>query len=373
MIRNGLKKIIAASLCAITVAAATISGVGMTKVHAEEAEKKISETTMLGNTRNWMAYLKDSIPITEINLPGTHDSGTKYIQGSFVGSIGGNTQDYTIDKQMNKGIRAFDIRVSYDLEHAVWDGIVGSNWEHLTVWHGVFACYRDVLKLNDLKLKDVFDYASEFVKNNPTEVIVLKLQQENNKRGGSDMVKSALKKLRDSKMPYDNFVYVKEADKVPNLGDVRGKVIILDNEGQATYTKYEDHYDVDPDTKSDYLYKILNTCCNQDVYGKYSSAYRFREDDYLKNENQIGEPVVKYVFSSCVDLLHGWTPSRAADKVNPWFDKMLDNTDTGKRIGWVMMDFPTDSLISKVIRSNSVNAFKDPATVIICGGATSGW
>ena len=136
MIGNGLKKIVAASLCAITVAMAGLSGLGMTKVHAAETEKKISETTMMGNTKNWMSYLKDSIPVTEINLPGTHDSGTAYLQVPLVGSLVGGTQDYTIDKQMEKGIRAFDIRLSYDLGSTVWDAIWGSKWEHLTLWHG---------------------------------------------------------------------------------------------------------------------------------------------------------------------------------------------------------------------------------------------
>ena len=168
------------------------------------------------------------------------------------------------------------------------------------------------------------------------------------------MVKSALNKLKNSKMPYDSLVYIKEGDKVPTLGEVRGKVIILDNEGQGTYTKYEDHYDVDPTTKENYLNSVLHSGCSQNIN---ATGRSFCAESQLNNETVFGEPTVKYVFSSCVKLGSGWTPSSAANKVNPWLENALDNMNTGKRIGWVMMDFPTDSLISKVIRSNSVNAF----------------
>ena len=57
--------------------------------------------------KNWMKKLSDNINITEINIPGTHDSCTCKVRYAFIAKC----QSKTIKEQLNSGIRFLDIRV----------------------------------------------------------------------------------------------------------------------------------------------------------------------------------------------------------------------------------------------------------------------
>ncbi len=53
----------------------------------------------------WMKVLQDTLPVCKISIPGTHDSG------STKGGCMLKTQTADIPAQLQKGIRAFDIRL----------------------------------------------------------------------------------------------------------------------------------------------------------------------------------------------------------------------------------------------------------------------
>jgi hypothetical protein len=102
------------------------------------------------NTKRWMAELADSIkdmPLTQVGIPGTHDSGTycfdkekgaspdsdltKTIQDKLPGRVLGAVSDIILDQvfgrlcqcqdknfteQLNSGIRYLDLRIAYHEE-----------------------------------------------------------------------------------------------------------------------------------------------------------------------------------------------------------------------------------------------------------------
>ena len=82
------------------------------------------------NTTSWMASIADEIAgkdLREIILPGTHDAGSREWQGWGADHLT-ETQNYTINQQLNYGIRYFDFRVTYNsgdnawiFSHAGWD------------------------------------------------------------------------------------------------------------------------------------------------------------------------------------------------------------------------------------------------------------
>jgi 1-phosphatidylinositol phosphodiesterase len=58
-----------------------------------------------------MSHINKDISLSKINIPGSHDAMTKNVDLlPFVAS----TQAYSIEEQLNAGIRYFDIRVVTD-------------------------------------------------------------------------------------------------------------------------------------------------------------------------------------------------------------------------------------------------------------------
>ena len=92
-----------------------------------------AEQTILGN--NWMSGLSDDTKLCDINIPGTHDSGTTYTTAVISGIIA-SCQDDTIPEQLQKGIRYLDIRCDGDLD----------------INHGGVACYSNILTIKKYKL-----------------------------------------------------------------------------------------------------------------------------------------------------------------------------------------------------------------------------
>ena len=55
---------------------------------------------------NWMSAVSSSAKLTEINIPGTHDSCTQYVNASIIS----RTQTLSISQQLQIGVRYFDMR-----------------------------------------------------------------------------------------------------------------------------------------------------------------------------------------------------------------------------------------------------------------------
>ena len=76
----------------------------------------------------WMKYYSDvlgKLTLTEMTLPGTHDSGT-YEPVSVFAKCGVQTQDLSLLDQLNRGIRVLDLRIGqnspgdYIISHDTW-------------------------------------------------------------------------------------------------------------------------------------------------------------------------------------------------------------------------------------------------------------
>ena len=57
---------------------------------------------------NWMSGISDSTALTDITMPGTHDSGTRNVDLP----AWSKTQTLSITEQLNIGVRYFDLRLS---------------------------------------------------------------------------------------------------------------------------------------------------------------------------------------------------------------------------------------------------------------------
>lgn len=319
------------------------------------------------NLKKWMNLLPDEMPVSRINLPGTHDSGSYNpdAKTSITTSIA-KTQEYNIPEQLNAGVRVFDIRLG---------AIYMSDDKHpldLMVHHGDVCCrYHKEGQKRDaahehLRLGDVFEAVDEFLCENESETVVLYLTDHGKT---SDEAKEILdNKLapliragRTSAGPYPRFDYYKNGSDVPKLGNTRGRCIVLFDEGSLT--KYEDHCTSTVSTKIDFIQRMMayaekiapdmRMSLKKDKFQKqkYINPPISKEDQ--KEGYVEGDPDIKVVYTSTnIPVL--LSPESAANHIIPEIIKEKWNYE--RRYGWIMMDFVskdrTASLINKIILSN---------------------
>ena len=160
----------------------------------------------------WMKYVDDNKFLDELSIPGTHDSGTCSVdndtepQSSQVKC----QQDY-IPTQLLEGIRYFDIRLG--------------KGENPGIDHG--ACYLLKKDGNFMHLSDVIGYFNTFLSENPTEALIM-LVSRGNDEATNESLTAALGKVFD-----ENPDLFYTSSRIPTLGEVRGKIVLLRRFGLA--------------------------------------------------------------------------------------------------------------------------------------------
>jgi len=226
---------------------------------------------------DWMGYIDNSTKINEINIPGTHDTGTYSIGENFrlnypeysaltsylppiFKELTGQTQDLNITEQLESGIRYFDIRLG-----------LNDKIKKLYVTHGPLACLEqndnvdgDYLKEHNsyayLYFEKVIEYCINFLRKHESETIIIHLKEEdiNIKTNDDDdddevptvidveislLIKEIYNKFdKKENIYYKDYIYVpKEIDNsytndyIPTLKDVRGRIVFF----SRSYLFYE--------------------------------------------------------------------------------------------------------------------------------------
>ncbi|OUB84415.1 phosphatidylinositol phosphodiesterase [Bacillus thuringiensis serovar medellin] len=157
----------------------------------------------------WMSELEDSKKISELSIPGTHGSMALHGVSVFDENLTRN-QTMNLSQQLNSGIRYVDMRVkrvknSFAMHH----GIVYQK-----------AMFEDVLK-----------ETIQFLRDHPKETILMRLKEDTDPETGSLSFEQILKNYKDRNAAYfwdPNSVASLERNN-PKLGDVRGKIVLLQN------------------------------------------------------------------------------------------------------------------------------------------------
>lgn len=155
------------------------------------------------NLSNWMSMIKDDALITQLVIPGSHDSGTKGMLNIM------ETQDKTYYEQLNCGFRYFDTRVMYN--------------------EGEYVMFHTLA--GEMKYSQVLSDIKKFLEENPTEFIVLDYQkfQGDNQDGIFDMLEEQLGDRLIEVEGEDNVAFVESL----TLGEVRGKILVFVGKEQS--------------------------------------------------------------------------------------------------------------------------------------------
>ncbi|HDR8054685.1 TPA: phosphatidylinositol-specific phospholipase C domain-containing protein [Bacillus cereus] len=186
-------------------------------VLAEENEKILStdrtgysyETSLNYRNVDWMGNLRANLRLSELSIPGTHGSTALHGKTGFDENNVRN-QRMSITTQLNSGIRYLDIRARR----------TGTTF---AMHHG--PVYQQKM------FGDVLQEMITFLRQNPKETILMRLKEEHTAEDGSLSFEEIFKKYWNNNISYFwNPNSFSGTDKTnPKLGDVRGKIIVVQN------------------------------------------------------------------------------------------------------------------------------------------------
>lgn len=251
---------------------------------------------------SWMSHLPDDQPLSEVTMPGTHNTMALY------GGIYAECQTWSLASQLRAGVRFLDVRVRH----------VNGN---LTIHHGVSyqrAHFGHVLE-------GVVDFLTEF----PTETVLMRLREEFSET--YDIYGAVVDYIHR----FAHWDMLWHSRLVPTVGEARGKLIIMQNfPGPDLGMRYES-MDIADDWK---VPTVLH------VKEKWQSVYDHLEEAPGGNLAQIF-----LTFSSGAGLFA--FPRAVAQRINPQLYKYLESKsqDLNQRLGIICMDFPAAPMIQMII------------------------
>lgn len=285
------------------------------------------------SSMSWMSNINDNKLLRDMNIPGTHDSGTKYTAGGVTGIVA-SCQDLSISEQLESGIRYLDIRLDNDFD----------------ISHGGIVCYTSFWTFSKYKLTfvKVLDYITDFLKNHETETVIIQIKPDGITKDKNDFLQKLNDLLSDSK--YNNYLYNnnKNINRL-TLGDIRGKFVVFSRYNHPTdayrYYNWADNC-LNSEARLD-----SNIVYLQDYYNAKKSTEKMEcienfYNDIWQDKNLDSKFIVN--FNSCVGP---YCPEYVAGRVNPKFEEFFDKNNH-KRFGIILMDDPDKNLISKIYMSN---------------------
>ena len=314
------------------VAAMICTAIGIVPAHVRAEETNPWDNV---SAADWMANLDDNLKITQINLPGTHDSGTKNV--NFVSSA--QCQDTTILQQLEMGIRFLDIRLKANSDKS------------LKVVHGTLADCNLTL---DAVLKDCYD----FLDTHKTETIIMCM-----KKDAEDETEAQIQEYVQDYIDR-NASYWSLQNGKSDLKDVRGKIVLArrykdengygDQKNGLNFSSWKDQGGKTADTPPYVKSQVtgLTALWIQDWY-KLAAAEKWEAVkaglDTPPDANNRANAYFLNFLSSAGTSLTG-NPKSVANSVNPNFLKY--SMEQGKAYGWIIMDFATEELARHVFETN---------------------
>lgn len=355
---------------------------------------QVIDREVTGVDAAWMDKLPDGVRLSNVNIPGTHDSCTA--NAFKLGVQGANNvicQRYFIDEQLIAGVRALDLR--YDEKNG-----------EIVMCHGDMHAYNkdhntDASPAGDnLRLRQVLQTVKDFLALHPRETVILVLKQDSGPDSAPANMVKVVKEFADCCYDWSN--------SAPTLGEVRGKMVLMTrtNVYNLGLSEAETRMFGPNLSKWDSNYKDNHHFAQPveepaTVGGKTLEMPRvFVQDDYNSSDGQ-KKQWVKNVLQqmneglpgkvddyepediSEADFVFNYTSKTYGDDIlNPLFASrtmnhylIYDGTmqkyfGGGMRTGITMMDYADKSLAHYIIHSNS-NRTADSVQIAAIGGSAA--
>jgi 1-phosphatidylinositol phosphodiesterase len=282
---------------------------------------------------NWMGRVDDSKKLSELSIPGTHDSASRYIDSNRL-----TTQTDGILEQLNAGIRFLDIRVGYT--------------------NNKFLLYHEDVFLN-LGFAEVRDTCRDFLLAHPKESIILSLKKEDDApSGGNEKGVTFQGRFQKFVDVHPKLFYLENA--IPTLKQAQGKIVLFRRfalDKGATAPLGINAYDGFPDNAT----KTIEGPPKLRIQDEFGIKNTSKADKYKAIEKILKEAVapghrdVLYVnFSSAAGVIPRDFPLLAAAFINPRLIEYF-KANTRGRFGIVAMDFQTTELNTLIVQTNGIS------------------
>ncbi|MGW4481727.1 phosphatidylinositol-specific phospholipase C [Rhodococcus triatomae] len=153
---------------------------------------------------DWMGGLPDDIGLSELSLPGTHDTMAARA------SVFAETQDVDLPIQLRAGVRALDIRTRH--------------------FRDVFPIHHGIEYL-DTNFTDVVVQLTDFLRDHPTEAVVMRLKEEytaaENTRSYEDTLDWYIHDNPETGARLREHLWHADGNRFPTLGEARGKIVVI--------------------------------------------------------------------------------------------------------------------------------------------------
>ncbi|MEN8651278.1 phosphatidylinositol-specific phospholipase C [Streptomyces sp. 21So2-11] len=257
------------------------------------------------SVQDWMAGTGDSTPLQRLTIPGTHDSGAR-VGGPWVAC-----QNTSVAEQLNSGVRFLDVRCR-------------ATGDSFAIHHGAYY--------QNLMFGDVLIACQDFLRARPSETVLMRVKQEY-----SEVADAEFRRVFDLYLDRKGWRPLFRIDSgLPTLGQARGKVVLLADNGGLPGVRYGDSA----------LFDIQD-----DYMAEPGAKYPQIEAQFRQAAREPGKLFLNYVSTSAL-LPPRWNSDRLNPRVHGFIDGSEATGWTG--LGVVPLDFPNtrSGLVESLLRHN---------------------
>ena len=265
----------------------------------------------------WMKHVDDNTKLTELSIPGTHDSGARH----SIGDVAGKCQDLSIKDQLASGVRFLDIRLKL------------SN-NQLVVVHDFVD--------QALSFEDLVEDLVSFIEKNTSETLIVSIKEDASPSNSTSSFDSALVK----QLSYYKELFVFDDALPVTLGEARGKIYLISRYSEASIGVLASRGWKDSTTF------VLNNFYIQDNYCISKMEDKIEDIKQTLAYSSTHSEQLTLNFTSCY-LDSGFPPLYAgttAKQINPWLLDYLDEHEGA--CGIMICDFVTSELVQKIYERN---------------------
>jgi 1-phosphatidylinositol phosphodiesterase len=283
------------------------------------------------NTSNWMSTLDDKTPLSDINIPGTHDAAAIGSRSSIPAIVIDN-QKISITNQLKSGIRLLDIRLKVKKV-----GTKNLPTYKFTTCHGNTETVDQDKIINEFQsFESVLEECHHFLETYPSETVIMLLKFDY----GGGLRPNHTTAIKDALLDLFNEDTIIREKQIPSLKESRGKIVLMNRIENSlkfgTYIKWASETDGQAIPKSRYRgfaayvqdnYLLLSFSVKQDKLTLVRNAFEKKSDG-----------MVVLNFASCASLL--------GSNINSLLISHFGETssaDRRKKLGWTLFDLAFDT------------------------------
>lgn len=268
-------------------------------------------------SKEWMKEIAGSKYLSQLSIPGTHDSGALY----SIGDLAGKCQDLSIAKQLDAGARLLDIRLD----------VSGGQ---LKVIHGIVD-ERDTFD-------NVVDACKSFLKKHNSETIIMSVKEENVGKSNN------FHELVEEKIDKNKELWYIE-NNIPTLEEVRGKIVLFSRYQNNTYGV--DMFDGWQENTSFDIVHGLNVYHVQDHYKLNNVEEKMNSIKDCLNYRELNPNVFTLNFMSGY-LDSGFPPSYSVPVAKKINKQVKETFKEYSNTGAVLFDFISEDLAKAIYERN---------------------